>query len=255
MTKIKVILANEQRTQMMELAAAMEKTGHFEVVGTAISGSQTLALVDACQPDLLLIDLVLPEMDGALVLERLHKQRKMPSTIVLTSFAGTCAESTCAALGVEVFMRKPITPSLVCERLLLWKKTRKLCTDTSLTALGDMRFVKKAVTRLLHSLGMPAHIKGHQYLREAICLRIELGEQASAVTKVLYPAVAKRCKTTSIRVERSIRHAIELTWLRGDIEVLQQFFSHTISIDKGKPTNNEFISMLSDHICLDLQVG
>ena len=162
-----------------------------------------------------------------------------------------CRDKTGAyRIGVDLFLRKPMEPQAVCERLRLWRTGQLRAVKAEESMALELR-----VTEVIHQVGVPAHIKGYQYLREAIMMAVEDIESVSAITKVLYPSIAKKFKTTSSRVERAIRHAIEVAWDRGDIETLQNYFGYTVSGVKGKPTNSEFISMIADRLRLQMRFG
>nr|WP_297175667.1 sporulation transcription factor Spo0A [uncultured Agathobaculum sp.] len=249
--KIRVLLADSDSEFCARMAAALENADDMELAGIAEDGAKALAAVGELKPDLLIIDLVLPVMDGIMVLNHLHEQaQNAPTTVVLSAFASPQAGAECTALGVEIFLRKPMEAETVCERIRLWKAGKQEA-ETS----GEALALEVRVTDVIHQIGVPAHIKGYQYLREAIMMAVEDMEAVSAITKVLYPSIAKKFRTTSSRVERAIRHAIEVAWDRGDIETLQSYFGYTVSGVKGKPTNSEFISMIADRLRLQMRFG
>ena len=174
-----------------------------------------------------------------------------PRTLVLSAFGGSALAEQISQSGGDYCMLKPCRAQAVIER------TRRLTAAPSLEDVREeakARDLERQVTAIIHEIGVPAHIKGYQYLREAIGLAVADMEIINAVTKVLYPAVAKKFGTTASRVERAIRHAIEVAWDRGDLETLQRFFGYTVSNTKGKPTNSEFIAMISDRIRLKLKI-
>ena len=249
--KIRVLLADSDSEFCARMAAALENAGDMELVGIAEDGAKALAAVGELRPELLIIDLVLPVMDGITVLSRLREQGQTSLvTVVLSAFASPQAGAECTALGVDMFLRKPMEAEAVCERIRMWKAGRK-----EAEASGETLALEVRVTDVIHQIGVPAHIKGYQYLREAIMMAVEDMDAVSAITKVLYPSIAKKFHTTSSRVERAIRHAIEVAWDRGDIETLQSYFGYTVSGVKGKPTNSEFISMIADRLRLQMRFG
>ena len=199
---------------------------------------------------------MLPKLDGLEVLRRLQAEGAACHVIVLSGFVNGKVIAECSALGVDYFMPKP------CDVGALLSRVRQLCAGTAQPAEAgvDCRALsperrqeadlEAVVTDIIHEIGVPAHIKGYQYLREAIILTIHDMDMINAVTKVLYPEVARRFGTTPSRVERAIRHAIEVAWDRGDVETLQKFFGYTVSGIKGKPTNSEFIAMIADNLSL-----
>ena len=179
------------------------------------------------------------------VLEQLNKMEKRPKILVLSNYTRGGIADAAAAKGADYFMVKPCRSSALCERI------RDLTGGTAIETEGDRGVdLEKQVTAIIHEVGVPAHIKGYQYLREAILIAVRDMDVINAVTKVLYPEVAKRFNTTASRVERAIRHAIEVAWDRGDLETLQKYFGYTVSNAKGKPTNSEFIAMIADRLQL-----
>lgn len=249
--KIRVLLADDDSEFCARMAAALEKADDMELAGIAEDGGKALAAVQELKPDLLIIDLVLPVMDGIMVLDRLRSQgQHKPAVVVLSAFASPQAGAECTALGVDMFLRKPMEAERVCERIRLWREGKQEVEQP-----GEGKALEVRVTEVIHQVGVPAHIKGYQYLREAIMMAVNDMDAVSAITKVLYPSIAKKFKTTSSRVERAIRHAIEVAWDRGDIETLQSYFGYTVSGVKGKPTNSEFISMIADRLRLQMRFG
>ena len=251
--KMRILLADDDTEFCARMSAVLDSADDFELVGIAENGEKALSAVNELRPDVLIIELMLPVMDGMSVLSRLHEQDgPHPAVMVFSAFASPQIGAECAALGVDLFLRKPMEPQAVCERhspvadsvSCAWSRPRKAWSHWS-----------SRVTEVIHQVGVPAHIKGYQYLREAIMMAVEDIESVSAITKVLYPSIAKKFKTTSSRVERAIRHAIEVAWDRGDIETLQNYFGYTVSGVKGKPTNSEFISMIADRLRLQMRFG
>ena len=252
-TRILIADANADFSRMLSELIAEEKD--MEVVATAADGLEALTLLAERKPDMLLMDLVLPRLDGLELLHRLPEAEVHCAVIVLSAFFNSKVVADCSNLGVDYFVPKP------CEPATLLSRIRQLSTgaagqpgdgyDCRQDAVERQTAEMEAVvTEIIHEIGVPAHIKGYQYLREAIILTINDMEMINAVTKVLYPEVAKRFGTTPSRVERAIRHAIEVAWDRGDLEVLQKFFGYTVSNIKGKPTNSEFIAMIADYLSL-----
>lgn len=257
MENIRILLADEDAESCAALARVIEQSEGLELAGISSSGNQVLDAVLELKPDLLIMDLVLPEMDGVMILNCLKRRGLMLPVLVLTAFSGTWAETECANLGVEMFLRKPTEPAMVCERITLWHegKLQQALRQQGERAREGEQALEVRVTNVIHQIGVPAHIKGYQYLREAIMMAVDDMEAVGAITKVLYPSIAKQFKTTSSRVERAIRHAIEVAWDRGDLETLQSYFGYTVSGVKGKPTNSEFISMIADRLRLQLRFG
>ena len=242
----KVLLADANEEFRALLAGAIEKTGEFTVVGSTGDGAEALSLVEEQRPDLLILDTVLPGMDGYGIQRRLPEVGA-PKTIVLSGFFSDRAASEVLELGASYYLTKPCQMDALLERM-----------RTALAREADQERsvdLVSAVTAIIHEIGVPAHIKGYQYLRQAIILTVRDMDLINAVTKVLYPAVAKHFNTTPSRVERAIRHAIEVAWDRGDLETLQKYFGYTVSNTKGKPTNSEFIAMIADRLVLEGRTG
>ena len=241
-TKISVLLADSGEDFRMLLSDLIEEEGDMEVVGAADNGERAISLIAELEPDILVTDLILPKVDGLSVLQYLQEHNCRTRAIVVSGFYNQQIVTECSELGAAYFLPKPCSPDLLLSRIRQNALAAPRPQEPSLEAM---------VTDIIHEIGVPAHIKGYQYLREAIILTINDMDVINAVTKVLYPEVARKFNTTPSRVERAIRHAIEVAWDRGDIEVLQKFFGYTVSNIKGKPTNSEFIAMIAD--CLSLR--
>ena len=242
--RIKIMLADADTEASEMLREALEKTGRFTVVASTGDGCEVLPLVSKTKPDILVLDLVMPGLDGLNIMQRMERNDR--PLILATSSIGTHEIIAQAGdLGAAMFIRKPYLEDAMVDSLLRLAEK----ADPKLHAPG----LEELVTSIIHEVGVPAHIKGYQYVREAIMITVEDMDVINSVTKVLYPEVAKRYHTTSSRVERAIRHAIEVAWDRGDLETLQKFFGYTVSNAKGKPTNSEFIAMISDRIRLKLK--
>lgn len=252
-TKTKVLLVDADEDVRRAVSAAVSESNDLMLVGTTDDGEQVPELVRRLQPDLVILDLVLRQSDGIAVLQALHREKLHVHTIVHTRFYTQYVITECAALGADYFVPKGKSLSLLLERVRAVASPRVVdfpgipVGTAPQTQTPDL---ESMVTDIIHEIGVPAHIKGYQYLREAIILTINDMEIINAVTKVLYPEVARKFNTTPSRVERAIRHAIEVAWDRGDIEVLQKFFGYTVSNIKGKPTNSEFIAMIADSLTL-----
>lgn len=252
-TRILIADANDEFRAILSDALSAEED--LDVVGTVSNGVDALLKNAELQPDIVIMDLVLAKLDGLEVLQRLTEGDNHPQTIILSSFITPKLVSDCSRLGADYFILKPCEMPMLLSRIRMLSHPSKafpsLGFETTALQKGQSQDDLEAmVTDVIHEIGVPAHIKGYQYLREAIILTINDMEMINAVTKVLYPAVAKKFGTTPSRVERAIRHAIEVAWDRGDIEVLQKFFGYTVSNIKGKPTNSEFIAMIADSLTL-----
>ncbi len=248
--KKRVLLADASEEFRRIFTAALAEEGDIDLVGETGDGQEAIALVQEHTPDVLVMDLILSRMDGLEVLQALTALPEAPHTLVLSSFARGNMADLAAAHGAEYYMMKPCKLSTVIERI------RQMSAQFEERDEEDPRLSQRAqnlestVTAIIHEIGVPAHIKGYQYLREAIIIAVDDMEVINAVTKILYPEVAKRFGTTASRVERAIRHAIEVAWDRGDLEILQKYFGYTVSNSKGKPTNSEFIAMIADRLQL-----
>ena len=256
-TKTRILMADPNQDFCRQLLELVQAEGDMEVVGMAADGAEALAMAAQLRPDIILMELVLPKLDGLGVLRRLQEIDFSGHIIVLSAFYNSNVISDCSNCGADYFMPKPCDTDALLIRLRELHKASASpsvsagvdCREYALSHRSDVE-LESVVTDIIHEVGVPAHIKGYQYLREAIILTIKDMDMINAVTKVLYPEVAKRFNTTPSRVERAIRHAIEVALDRGDIEVLQKFFGYTVSNIKGKPTNSEFIAMIADSLTL-----
>ena len=250
-TYSKIFIADGSEEFCMNLKKAIEQNPRLRVVATATDGSRATELIMQHQPDLLVLNVLLTQLDGVAVLRRVSQSAKPPVVLMLTGFMTEYLANTAYDLGVQYFMSVPTGIPAIAERvedILAFEKQDK----ASLTAKNESN-IETMVTAIIHEIGVPAHIKGYQYLREAIMIAVDDMDVINAITKVLYPQVAKTFATTPSRVERAIRHAIEVAWDRGDLETLQKFFGYTVSNTKGKPTNSEFIALIADRLQLQLK--
>ena len=243
-TRKTVLIADSNEDFRQMLCDALEKSDDFSVVASVGGGLEALEEFRRKKPDVLALDSVLPGADGLSVLREAKKQRGDVKSVVISSFTSPALQSEAAELGASYFLMKPFTVECFLDRL------RGLFREPGQRLSEHAPYMKNQVTEMIHEIGVPAHVKGYQYLREAILLSVEDMDIINAVTKSLYPAVAERFSTTPSRVERAIRHAIELAWDRGDLEILQKYFGYTVSNAKGKPTNSEFIAMIADRMAL-----
>ena len=246
-----VLIADHSEEFCSQLTAQLQQTQGFQVVGTACDGEQVLRAVAERKPDVLVLDMMMPKRDGISILKTLAAQERRPVTLATSGFITDYVASTAADLGARYLMLKPCDLSAIAERL---EEIRGAAVQRQLPARRpDKAGIEALVTGIIHEIGVPAHIKGYQYLREAIIIAVNDMDVINAITKVLYPQVAKTFQTTPSRVERAIRHAIEVAWDRGDLDTLQRFFGYTVSNTKGKPTNSEFIALIADKLQLQLK--
>ena len=250
--RIRVMLADGSEEFCQHLQAALEQDRSCEVVGMAQDGACAVNMLREQKPDVLILDMALPKLDGMSVLKVAGALEKRPIVLVTSSFITEYVALMTTNLGVQYFMVKPCDVSAVADRVkeMCEAEQRK---PTQPAGKRQEVNVEAMVTSIIHEIGVPAHIKGYQYLREAILIAVDDMEVINAITKVLYPQVAKAFSTTPSRVERAIRHAIEVAWDRGDLETLQRFFGYTVSNTKGKPTNSEFIALIADKLQLQLK--
>lgn len=244
----KILVADAGEEFRRALVETLCAEADIQVLGQTGDGQELLQLVEQHKPDLIVMDVILAQMDGVEVLQSLNNMsaQERPRVLVISALArGTMAELA-VRYGADHYMTKPCRGEVICERVRqLTGLDREVDHDT------DRQYsLESRVTAIIHEIGVPAHIKGYHYLREAILYCIDNMEAINAVTKILYPEVAKRYNTTPSRVERAVRHAIEVAWDRGDLETLQKYFGYTVSNVKGKPTNSEFIAMISDKLRL-----
>lgn len=261
-TKIRVLIADPNEDMRLMLTDVLDAEEDMTVAGYAADGLETLAQIRELDPDVVLLELVLPRLDGLGVLRKLNESEEKPAVLVLTGFVNAQVVAESAELGAAYFISKPCDTSELLERIRQFGRTRQQPRTALLQRQGQTPApvrnepsLESVVTEIIHEIGVPAHIKGYQYLREAIILTINDMDAINAVTKVLYPEVARKFNTTPSRVERAIRHAIEVAWDRGDVETLQKFFGYTVSGVKGKPTNSEFIAMIADNLSLRQKQG
>ena len=240
---MKVVLVDADESFRMMLRQMIEAAGDFEVAGSVGNGAEAWRIIARECPQLVVMDVILPELDGFGLLDRLASMAARPRAILVSAFCQGQMVKRAMKQGAEAFIPKP------CEMEELLGQMRRAAQRAEEENARDAA-LERLVTPGIHEVGMPAHIKGYQYVREAIILTIKDVNMINAVTKALYPAVARRYNTTPSCVERAIRHAIEVAWNRGDLDTLQRFFGYTVSHSRGKPTNSEFIAMIADHLSL-----
>ncbi|MBR2048168.1 MAG: sporulation transcription factor Spo0A [Oscillospiraceae bacterium] len=246
-----VLIADSSEEFCAALSRELQRSDRFMICGTACDGEQALRLLEERKPDILILDLMLSKKDGLSILKSLASWDRRPAVIATSGFVTDYVASAAAGLGVAYLILKP------CDMTSLIDRVEELrCGESqNRPALRRDRpqSIESLVTGIIHEIGVPAHIKGYQYLREAIIIAVNDMDVINAITKVLYPQVAKTFQTTPSRVERAIRHAIEVAWDRGDLDTLQRFFGYTVSNTKGKPTNSEFIALIADKLQLQLK--
>ena len=246
--KMRVLIADTDSNFRLLLREVMRTQSDMEIVAETADGVETLELIQKFRPDVVLMELALTRQDGIEVLRKIPETGCTPCTIVLSAFVTANIVSECSALGATCFIPKPCDIDSILNYIRLVMQPKGFA---GIVPPGEpLPSLEAMVTEIIHEIGVPAHIKGYKYLREAIILTVEDPEMINGVTKILYPTVAKRYSTTASRVERAIRHAIEVAWDRGDVDTLQKYFGYTVSGIKGKPTNSECIAMIADHLAL-----
>mgnify|MGYP000004838273 FL=1 len=259
MEQLNVAIAddNERILDMLEEVINMDKELH--VVGKAKNGEEMYRIIKNKQPDVVLLDLIMPKMDGLTVMDHVSHDKtmmKQPYFIVVTAVGQERITEDAFNKGANYYIMKPFNNEVLLDRIKTVRKVYRSHDRRTEDALDHNpakreESLENRVTDMLHEIGIPAHIKGYHYLRDAIMMAVEDMDVLNAITKILYPTVAKKYQTTSSRVERAIRHAIEVAWSRGKLDTLDELFGYTVSNGKGKPTNSEFIALIADTIQLE----
>lgn len=260
--QIRVLAADDNREFCSILRDYFTNEPDFEIVDVCANGTEVLDVMSKKEIDVLILDLIMPYMDGIGVLEKIAGMNlePRPKIIILTAFGQESITQKAQQLGADYYILKPFNLQVLGDRVRqLTRDVRPASEKPSSSSVIMPAVVPKnlelEVTRIIHEIGVPAHVKGYQYLRAAIMLVTEEINYLGAVTKELYPTIAKTYDTTPSRVERAIRHAIELAWDRGDIDRINKLFGYTINGEKGKPTNSEFIAIVADKLRLASKVG
>lgn len=268
MQKIEVLLADDNREFTNLLAEYITEQEDMMVTGIAYNGEEVLNMISDSRkiPDVLILDIIMPHLDGLGVLERLREMNlsPQPKIIMLTAFGQENITQRAVQLGASYYILKPFDMEVLASRIRQLVGQQSVTTgNLSMSSSFKSNVVPMAkgknldanITSIIHEIGVPAHIKGYQYLREAITMVYNNIEILGAITKTLYPAIAEKFKTTPSRVERAIRHAIEVAWTRGNIDSISHLFGYTINISKSKPTNSEFIAMVADKLRIEHKVS
>ena len=253
--KISVLIADDNKRYADEVAEYLKTMPDMTVSGVCYDGNEALAMISETNPDVVILDIIMPERDGLGVLKILSSSKgKKPICIVLSVTGSATIMETAMKFGADYYLLKPQSMPAIVD-------TIRSFSDKSTSVMPAIEIqggqpipqpvdLESVVTEFIHELGVPAHIKGYQYIRSAIMMVIEDMELLNYITKQLYPTIAKKYKTTSSRVERAIRHSIEVAWNRGKPETMDEIFGYTVDTGKGKPTNSEFIAMVADRIRL-----
>ncbi len=254
----KILIVDESAAERANIRTGLMRAGYrnFE---EALNGEDALLKITHYHPEIVLIDLWLSKLDGIGVLRTCHTldhgREKEPSFIILSSVTSQSTFIQATEAGAELCLLKPVNMGSLCEHIQsIATRRQKDLPAAAMQEGGQGADIETQVTQIIHQIGVPAHIKGYQYLRTAIMLTIKDSDIINSVTKVLYPSVAKKYATTTSRVERAIRHAIEVAWDRGDVDTLNSYFGYTVQNNRGKPTNSEFIAMIADNLRLKYKI-
>lgn len=266
MQKVRVLLADDNREFIEVLKEYIGRQEDMTLLGVAYHGQEAVEMIFRDEPDVVVLDIIMPHLDGLGVLERIQTLVNKPRVIILSAFGQETMTQRAVSLGADYYVLKPFDLDTLGRRIrqLYGLEQSVLNPPSSLSTavltpssnqiplskpVGiNAKHMEVEVTRMIHQMGVPAHVKGYQYLRDAIVSVVQDVSLLGAVTKELYPMIAVKYQTTPSRVERAIRHAIELAWDRGNVELMNKFFGYTIDVDRGKPTNSEFIAMVADKL-------
>ena len=243
MEHLSVAIADDNQRILDMLDDIIQTDKELDLVGKAKNGEEMCQIIKDRQPDVVLLDLIMPKMDGLTVMEQVNKQEfvdKRPYFIVLTAVGQEKITEDAFNKGANYYIMKPFNHTILLDRIKSIRKKPAVFEKKNEESIQEV-----------HEIGIPAHIKGYHYLRDAIMMAVNDMDVLNAITKILYPTVAKKYRTTSSRVERAIRHAIEVAWSRGKLDTLDELFGYTVSTGKGKPTNSEFIALIADTIQLE----
>jgi two-component system response regulator (stage 0 sporulation protein A) len=261
METLKCAIADDNERMLKLLETIVSGEDDFEVIATARDGEQIYKVIREKTPDVVLMDVVMPKLDGLAVLKKVSEDTTMPkrpSFVMISAVGQEKITEEAFAYGADYFIMKPFDNEMVLNRI---RHVREEKTDSDKKKIdayekaeeGNESDLEHIVTDIIHEVGVPAHIKGYQYLREAIIMSVNDMDMLNSITKVLYPTIAKRFDTTASRVERAIRHAIEVAWSRGKMDTIDELFGYTVNNGKGKPTNSEFIALITDKIRLQMK--
>ena len=267
--KITVLIADDNQDFAMTLLGYLKEESDLEVVGVAKDGKEASELISITKPDIAILDVIMPHLDGLGVLEKINESQmeKKPICIMLSAVGQEKITQKAIELGAQYYIIKPFEISVLIKRIkeiktfqpigskvsFINKEIRAPYIEIQQEKKNPSENLEALVTNIIHEVGVPAHIKGYQYLREAIMMVVNDIEVINQITKQLYPEIAAKYHTTPSRVERAIRHAIEVAWARGQIDTVESIFGYTVSNSKGKPTNSEFIAMIADKLRLELK--
>lgn len=261
MSKLNVAIADDNQMTLELLGDLVSSDSELQVIGTAKDGEEAYHLIKEKEPDVVLLDIVMPKLDGLGVLDRIRSDgniKNRPTFLMISAVGNECITEDAFEKGADYYIMKPFDYAQILDRIKSVRNRRNMKNvHQGVTMENDRSYTPQSleedVTEMIHEVGVPAHIKGYQYLREAIIMSVNNMDMLNSITKVLYPGIAKKYQTTPSRVERAIRHAIEVAWSRGKMDTLDELFGYTISNGKGKPTNSEFIALITDKIRLQMK--
>lgn len=260
MEQLNVAIADDNQRTITILDKILKEDKEINVVGTATDGAAAFELIRDKKPDIMLLDLIMPRIDGLSLMEKVKNElseNKIPRFIIMSGINAENVTEQAMSLGASYYIMKPFDNAMVINRIkqiggrVEYRETRPADHGVMMpAAMQEPDNLEQEVTDMIHELGVPAHIKGYQYLREAIIMCVEDMDLLNSITKILYPDIAKKYQTTPSRVERAIRHSIEVAWSRGRMDTIDEMFGYTVNSGKGKPTNSEFIALIADRIRL-----
>ncbi len=263
MGKLNVAIADDNERMLRLLGDIIRTDEELEVVGTAKDGEEACKMIKDKEPDVVLLDIVMPKLDGLGVLDKVNHDlsiKKHPTFIMISAIGNEKITEEAFSSGANYYIMKPFDNDMVIKQIKqARRKSEEPVKNSEIRKVSayekkeekEPRNLESDVTGIIHEIGVPAHIKGYQYLREAIMMSVDEIEMLNSITKILYPTIAKKYQTTPSRVERAIRHAIEVAWSRGKMDTIDDLFGYTINNGKGKPTNSEFIALIADKIRLN----
>ena len=261
---VNVAIADDNERIVKVLDELLSSDSEIRVVGKAKNGEEAYNIIKKEKPDVVLLDIIMPKLDGLTVMDKVNKDKtidKIPAFVVMSAIGQEAITDDAFNMGANYYIMKPFDNEIVINRIKSIKNNsvkklydgRKLNPNETKVDYIE-RNLEADVTNIIHEVGVPAHIKGYQYLRDAIMMSVNDMEMLNSITKILYPTIAKKNNTTSSRVERAIRHAIEVAWSRGKMDTIEELFGYTINMGKGKPTNSEFIALIADKIRLEYKI-
>lgn len=262
MDKLSVAIADDNERVLNTLSEIISSDQQLQIVGTATNGEDMFQIIKHKNPDIVLVDIIMPKLDGLSLMEKVKKEKtleKQPEFIVISAIGQEKITENAFYLGASYYLLKPFDKGAVLNQIYAIESSKRRAIPgrvmknpvEEVEIMVSKYNLETEVTNIIHEIGVPAHIKGYQYLRDAIIMSVQDMEMLNSITKVLYPSIAKLHQTTPSRVERAIRHAIEVAWSRGKMDTIDELFGYTVSTGKGKPTNSEFIALIADKIRLE----